>query len=158
MSSESPSGGVLAQRALDNLEAVPERLGRRSFLGRASRLLLAATGVAFASSTLPVDRRPARASHNGECDTWTNCGLCGQHCESCGYESTLECPSGTLTGGYWTWCCDNGLRIYRIRYTDCCGQLACGTFCDNNCDNANTAWCGSYAYHCTLTRILESCT
>jgi methylamine dehydrogenase light chain len=159
--------------------------GRRSFLARAGRLVLAAAGFA-ALPVLPV----ARAAGNSRlsalpedidgpegdpqhCDYWRHCAIDGFLCACCGGSATA-CPPGTeLSPVTWIGTCRNPAdgRDYLISYNDCCGKGFCGRCtCNRNEGDRpdyhwyrtnDINWCAgaqSQAYHCSVAVVIGQAT
>lgn len=128
-----------------------ERATRRSVLSRMSRLVLVATGSAFASALLS-DVTPAVASHT--C-AGQYCGINGYPCGDCWGDTT--CGSGCYWGNAWTYCCEVFGGLYSISYVDCCGSCSCSAS-PLSCSSEGS-WCypNPGTYRCTGVFINGLC-
>jgi len=156
--------------------------GRRSFLSRAGRVLLAAAGLA-AVPILPVARategRPRVPAPPEDidgpegdpksCEYWRHCAIDGFACSCCG-GSASACPPGSeMSPVTWVGTCRNPAdgKDYLISYNDCCGKGFCGRCqCNRNegerpdyhwvrANDIN--WCAgakAQTYHCSVAVVI----
>jgi hypothetical protein len=85
------------------------------------------------------------------------CNIHGHPCACCG-GSDKACPTGTVRGHYWSYCCNSK----NIWFVDCCGgSVSCEKtkcpFCHNS---SQPNWClgfGGGRYVCTLAEDHGAC-
>ena len=92
-----------------------------------------------------------------KCSDPQYCWIHGHACACCG-GSDRACPSGTLRGYYWSYCC-SGRTIW---FVDCCGgTVSCPKTKCPWCENSSQPnWCGSVGgarYVCTLAEDKGAC-
>lgn len=97
--------------------ALAARSTRRSWLGRAAKLVLGALGIELALPAIPVDAQPA----DPLAPEWQKCGAYGYLCGSdCGTGDDYSCPGGCLPGSFWHACCPRPAGgAVEINYYDC---------------------------------------
>ncbi|MBW2274240.1 MAG: methylamine dehydrogenase (amicyanin) light chain [Deltaproteobacteria bacterium] len=154
--------------------------GRRSFLARLGRFLLAAAGVSLLP-VLPVARAEGGAAQTlpgevegpegdpSKCEYWRYCAIDGFLCECCGGSATACPPGSELSPVTWVGTCRNPAdgKDYLISYNDCCGKGLCGRcVCNRNEGDRpdyhwyrsnDINWCAgtsSQSYHCSIAVVL----
>lgn len=156
----SPSDrNAVDELAGSGMRKLAARVSRRGLGGLLAKVAVL-VGAGAAGTAIPIDRRvhEVDASHN--CSHWEYCGLHGYPCGCCGAGADCgKCPSGTVLGSNWIYCCYNGSQWRLIKYTDCCGSSGCGgcVYCNNS---AEPSWCvgaGSGIYLCTQICDIGSC-
>ena len=100
---------------------------------------------------------PTVSSPIVKCSDPQYCWIHGHACACCG-GSDNACPSGTVRGHYWSYCCSNRT----IWFVDCCGgTVTCPTTKCPWCENSSQPnWClgfGGGRYVCTLAEDKGAC-
>lgn len=149
----------------ESLSAWGQRVSRRGWLAKASKLLLWAGGVTITAPLLPLDRVVAQGV---SCSDWRLQGIYGYLCQNCcnGTASLTTCPGCTTRGGAaWVKCCEDAVACPPIRrmvqYFDCCSSSSAAASCQGQqCLNNSEqpAWCPSgEAYRCTVISVGAAC-
>jgi len=162
------SSETFADLAFERLSrALAGRSTRRSLLGRAGRLMLAALGIQLLPAQ-PFDARALGQQTGQQCVGILPqyCGVYGTPCSFCGGgASDNACPPGsgcTQGSSFWCACCNIGVTNRIVRYYDCCRTgtpLGCTPTCLDgvNCDPGKIAWCpaGTGKYCCTVVTVTQ---